>query len=559
MIMGVSATCEKWQAKCELPVSERIEGGGSASSSSSEDPGIYLLTYLLTYPGGIGGVGVRPPAELPPAGGSKPTPLEESCVSVVAERWRLEATAGAAQYAILEYAQDAHSVAAERADFAGPRAQNGGGCSGGGTSGAERRWFEFNDRQVKLFDPADIADAAFGGEEEVVIEEADIWGEVSKVANVIAKTRNAFLLIYDRCTAAPRALAAGATQPLCQELRLPAAQGDADAPGGLEVQQPESKGAEGQGGEGRLMQPVLVPHSLPLSAPRQPQLPPSSPLQQPRQLQPRNGLSPVLVRQPVRWAATVPPRLFREVWADSRQFCERLHTMRPDFFRFLHRVVDLPPADSWPPQRDAGQRRLESKLGDRCKVFARQKGKWFAATVTHADTDAGQYQLTTESGDKLTAPAELVLPEDVAAPTPKSGASFTVPHPPPTIHAPHSSPRPGHASLPVMPYEASLPLPNPAPSVPHHPPTRCRTYNYSTTPGNIDHPPPVGINNRLANNNRPENWSTTGRQMVDPKWSTNCRPICRSLFRSTTGVLIRRPQIAFRNTEAALSQTHNFH
>ena len=115
--MGVSATCEKWQAKCELPVSERIEGGGSASASSSEDPGIYLLTYLLTYPGGIGGVGVRPPAELPPAGGSKPTPLEESCVSAVAERWRLEATAGAAQYAILEYAQDAHSVAAERGSY----------------------------------------------------------------------------------------------------------------------------------------------------------------------------------------------------------------------------------------------------------------------------------------------------------------------------------------------------------------------------------------------------------------------------------------------------------
>lgn len=37
------------------------------------------------------------------------------------------------------------------------------------TSNGEEKWMEFNDNVVKFFDPKDIPDEAFGGEEKVII------------------------------------------------------------------------------------------------------------------------------------------------------------------------------------------------------------------------------------------------------------------------------------------------------------------------------------------------------------------------------------------------------
>ncbi len=53
------------------------------------------------------------------------------------------------------------------------------------------RWLEFNDAEVRPFDPKDIPDETFGGEEDVYT----VWGKKDATRE---KTRNAYVLIYER-------------------------------------------------------------------------------------------------------------------------------------------------------------------------------------------------------------------------------------------------------------------------------------------------------------------------------------------------------------------------
>lgn len=62
--------------------------------------------------------------------------------------------------------------------------------------GKEEQWYEFNDTVVKNFDPKEIPNEAFGGEEK--------WRRYSSLpdSNIMSalkeKIRNAYLIIYDR-------------------------------------------------------------------------------------------------------------------------------------------------------------------------------------------------------------------------------------------------------------------------------------------------------------------------------------------------------------------------
>ena len=64
--------------------------------------------------------------------------------------------------------------------------------------GGAPRWFEFNDKQVRPFDVAKLAEAAFGGEQEITFSDTNYWGETKTTTKKMAQTANAFILVYDR-------------------------------------------------------------------------------------------------------------------------------------------------------------------------------------------------------------------------------------------------------------------------------------------------------------------------------------------------------------------------
>ena len=64
----------------------------------------------------------------------------------------------------------------------------------------ELRWLEFNDKEVTLFDPENLPDECFGGEEQV-----EKWDNITRTnqTEIISKNRSAYVLIYEREQAFP--------------------------------------------------------------------------------------------------------------------------------------------------------------------------------------------------------------------------------------------------------------------------------------------------------------------------------------------------------------------
>ena len=66
--------------------------------------------------------------------------------------------------------------------------------------GGSGRWIEFNDETVRLFDPSNLGQECFGGEETITQYNEQTKQNVRKNVPI---TRNAYMLIYERKVSKP--------------------------------------------------------------------------------------------------------------------------------------------------------------------------------------------------------------------------------------------------------------------------------------------------------------------------------------------------------------------
>jgi ubiquitin carboxyl-terminal hydrolase 34 len=209
--------------------------------------------------------------------------------------------------------------------------------------GKEPQWIEFNDKDVRIFDPRDISTECFGGMEEVVR-----WNPATKThrRETVEKSRNAYMLIYDRIQDFP-----------------PEREKPKENNSGPAVEQP--------GGGGVV---VAAPSQTSPAVASQAPAPVVQPAQPP---------NPAKVEQLVRkfvhklkrnvekrrgedyFTVAVPPELHEMVWQENELFFKHNRIFDEDYFAFILKLLQTVPIE---PSKD--YHKHEENLTYRIIAFA---------------------------------------------------------------------------------------------------------------------------------------------------------------------------------------------